>query len=88
VKKEVERTILVDMYVCDACGKEMADEDTPSDTIDIVVDEFRGLTGILTVVHTVTPKDSNEQADVCRKCLLDTVAYVGRNLGENGDRTP
>jgi hypothetical protein len=83
VKKEVEKTVTVDEYFCDGCQCRM-DSDIPSDTVEIAVCEFRNMVGTITVVHNLCAKDTDRQADICEKCLVDTVAYVGRNLGENG----
>ena len=83
MKKEIEKTIKVEMVVCDAhgCGAEVE-----GDSVEIQIEEFRGLSGSIIVSANLFPVDIGcaHVADVCEADLLAIVAYAGRNLGENG----
>jgi len=83
VKKEVQKTITVEKVVCDAhgCGAEV-----DGDSVEIHIEEFRGLSGSIIVSANLFPIDTGcaHVADVCEDDLRAIVAYAGRNLGENG----
>ena len=83
MKKEVQKTITVEKVVCDAhgCGAEV-----DGDVLVLPVQEFRRLSGTIVVQHELYLIDHEQKCvvDICQDDLKAIVAYVGRNLGENG----